>query len=42
MIDDGTCAHDPGISDLKTDVLLHPLRHEARFRAVEAALKFPQ
>ena len=33
---------DPGLADLKTDVLLDPLRHEARYWAVEAALKFPQ
>ena len=32
---------DPGPVLLKTDRLLDPLRHEARFQAIESTLKFP-
>jgi TolB-like protein len=32
---------DPGLVQLKSDPLLDPLRKEARFQAVERALKFP-
>jgi hypothetical protein len=32
---------DPGLSGLKTDPLIDPLRQEPRFRAIEQALKFP-
>jgi serine/threonine-protein kinase len=32
---------DPGLSGLKTDPLLDPLRHQPRFRAIERELKFP-
>ena len=32
---------DPGLADLKTDVLLDPLRQAPRFQAIERALKFP-
>jgi TolB-like protein/Tfp pilus assembly protein PilF len=32
---------DPGLEQLKTDELLDPLRKEARFQAIERALKFP-
>jgi TolB-like protein len=32
---------DPGLSGLKTDPLLDPLRKEPRFQAVERELKFP-
>jgi TolB-like protein/DNA-binding winged helix-turn-helix (wHTH) protein len=31
----------PGLSDLKTDPLMDPLRNEPRFRAIERELKFP-
>jgi TolB-like protein len=32
---------DSGLVVLKTDRLLDPLRHEARFQAIESALRFP-
>jgi TolB-like protein/Tfp pilus assembly protein PilF len=32
---------DPGLADIKTDLLLDPLRQESRFQAIERALKFP-
>jgi hypothetical protein len=32
---------DPGLVLLKSDPLVDPLRKEARFQAVERALKFP-
>ena len=32
---------DPGLSSMKTDPLLDPLRKEPRFQAVERGLKFP-
>jgi TolB-like protein/Tfp pilus assembly protein PilF len=32
---------DPGLSDLKVDPLLDPLRKEPRFQAIERELKFP-
>jgi TolB-like protein/Tfp pilus assembly protein PilF len=32
---------DPGLVSLKTDAFMDPLRQEARFKAVLAALKFP-
>ncbi|HTT02933.1 MAG TPA: tetratricopeptide repeat protein [Steroidobacteraceae bacterium] len=33
---------DPGLSDMKADPLLDPLRKEARFQAVMRELKFPE
>jgi TolB-like protein len=33
--------HDSGLSHLKSDPLLDPLRNEPRFHAIEKALKFP-
>jgi len=33
---------DPGLSFLKTDPLMDPLRQEPRFQAVERELKFPR
>ena len=33
---------DPGLTFLKTDPLMDPLRQEPRFRAIEKALKFPE
>jgi TolB-like protein/tetratricopeptide (TPR) repeat protein len=33
---------DPGLEDLKTDLLLDPLRKEPRLQAIERELKFPQ
>lgn len=33
---------DPGLTGLKTDALLDPLRQEPRFQAIERALKFPK
>ena len=32
---------DPGLELLKTDPLFDPLRDEARFQAIQRALKFP-
>jgi hypothetical protein len=32
---------DPGLVHIKADPLLDPVRKEARFQAVERALKFP-
>jgi hypothetical protein len=32
---------DGGLAFTKTDVLVDPLRHEPRFKAVLAGLKFP-
>jgi hypothetical protein len=32
---------DPGLSLLKTDPLMDPLRKESRYQAVERQLKFP-
>jgi hypothetical protein len=32
---------DPGLSLLKTDPLMDPLRQEPRYQAVERELKFP-
>jgi TolB-like protein/Flp pilus assembly protein TadD len=32
---------DPGLGDMKTDVLMDPLRKEPRFQAIERELKFP-
>jgi TolB-like protein/Tfp pilus assembly protein PilF len=32
---------DPGLGDMRIDVLLDPLRKEPRFQAIERALKFP-
>jgi tetratricopeptide (TPR) repeat protein len=32
---------DPGLSQLKTDSLLDPLREEPRYKAIERELKFP-
>ena len=32
---------DPGLSNLKTDPLMDPLRKEPRFQAIERELKFP-
>jgi hypothetical protein len=32
---------DSGLANLKADPLLDPLRKEARFQAIEKALKFP-
>jgi TolB-like protein len=32
---------DPGLADLKTDMMLDPLRQAPRFQAIERALKFP-
>jgi tetratricopeptide (TPR) repeat protein len=32
---------DPGLEELKIDPLMDPLRQEARFQAIEKALKFP-
>ena len=32
---------DPQLINLKTDLLLDPLRQEPRFRAIERELKFP-
>jgi TolB-like protein/tetratricopeptide (TPR) repeat protein len=34
--------HDSGLSNLKTDPLLDPVRREARFRAIMRELKFPE
>jgi len=33
---------DPGLSLLKTDPLMDPLRREPRYRAVERQLNFPE
>jgi hypothetical protein len=33
--------HDSGLTNLKTDPLLDPLREEPRFQAIERELKFP-
>ena len=33
---------DSGLEYLKTDPLLDPLRKEARFKAIERELKFPE
>ena len=32
---------DPGLSNLKTDPLMDPLRKEPRFQTIERGLKFP-
>jgi len=32
---------DPGLTALKTDPLLDPLREEPRYKAIERELKFP-
>jgi hypothetical protein len=32
---------DPGLTLLKVDALMDPLRQEPRFRAIERELKFP-
>jgi hypothetical protein len=32
---------DPGVEDLKTDLLMDPLCREPRYQAIERALKFP-
>ena len=34
--------HDSGMSNLRVDALLDPLRQEPRFQAIDRALKFPQ
>ena len=33
--------HDPGLSLLRTDPLMDPLRNEPRYRVIEERLKFP-
>ncbi len=40
-LDTAVHLRDPGLSNLKTDPLLEPLRKETRFLAVERDLKFP-
>jgi hypothetical protein len=32
---------DPGLSNLKTNALMDPLRDDPRFQAIERELKFP-
>ena len=41
-LDTAVRLRDPGLSNLKTDALLDPLRNEPRFQAIERALKFPE
>jgi tetratricopeptide (TPR) repeat protein len=40
-LDTAVRVRDPGLSNLKTDPLVDPLRKEPRFQAIERGLKFP-
>jgi hypothetical protein len=41
LLEKAVRVHDAGLSFLKTDPLLDPLRNEPRFQAVLRELKFP-
>jgi hypothetical protein len=41
-LDTAMRSHDSGLSHLKSDPLLDPLRNEPRFQAIERELKFPE